>query len=47
MQESHPMPYEIKEKSLVPLVPKSIRIIAEHLGFNWTEMRPVIATYWN
>lgn len=40
----HKFPHEIK--GLVPLVPKSVRIIATHLGFNWVALRPVIATYW-
>ena len=32
---------------LMPMIPKSVRAIATHLGFNnWIELRPVFASWW-
>ena len=35
-----------REEGIIPMIPTSIRLIATHLGFNWLELRPAIATWW-
>ena len=34
------------DPDLVPAIPESVKIIAKHLGFNWLELRPMIAIWW-
>jgi hypothetical protein len=34
------------DPNMVPAVPKSVQVIAAHLGFNWLELRPMLATWW-
>jgi hypothetical protein len=31
---------------IVPAMPDSVKVIAKHLGFNWLELRPLLATWW-